>query len=774
MLGVIVTAHTTVGGTKMIFRYPPVIRDKVSQATLREFEASKATKAADDAASGAGASPNAVNSGGESKSSNSSESLPIDANGDSSGTGSSGGGAESDEATTMQFAAFGMPSVELASLLMPKTALCDAPFRVVVDNTKFVGHPTSIPARSRRRRHRAAAAVDAVPLRGAASGGAGVRPANNVDELSDDDEFDAHADDAAMGVLASDDVDSSDSSDSSGSSAGAGDAAVDGSSSSSAAAAEASEQSARVEITRVNIVFGLPISEAQESEYHRMAAQLGTALRHEEIRCNYLSRQLYTLLSIRERWLADVAATKPGQQPPSHSELYKRIVTESQLASELRHMYHSIRDFGVASLQFNNWINVFVSLRRVAIDIGTQQPLRPYQTLLLLDQRLGGEAGVDASGKRVPLPLPPDVSPRLEALFDACRPTKSFRALQLETQIPLSQLFRLAAHLVYWRKARVIHMLTKSNVYMLKPDTARWREQHRFLYRVAGEQVKLQADAAAVRKRDSVAVLCGKFGRQFPSFRLPETLERFSTPKPLVEHMSQFSPTLQRDFVNVVVWLLKHNLLEQMFVYVFLVIPPPEPLTEAAQQLVDDEADTHTVFAYHDPSRQLLFAHEADAAAAAAARTRLPSSTLAAATAAGAPADAEIRRRSLAGSPRPPAAAASAPASEFDWFEHGTPAADDPIAHMQELSAVGAANDESAIFAASPSPLYEYEASHIRALDDGTPQYRLLKRLCRYFRGTHHLEEIMWRENVERFDLLQVLDKYKNILVQCWQVDNVE
>ena len=31
MLGVIVTAHTTLGGTKMIFRYPPVIRDKVRQ-----------------------------------------------------------------------------------------------------------------------------------------------------------------------------------------------------------------------------------------------------------------------------------------------------------------------------------------------------------------------------------------------------------------------------------------------------------------------------------------------------------------------------------------------------------------------------------------------------------------------------------------------------------------------------------------------------------------------------------------------------------------------
>jgi hypothetical protein len=368
-----------------------------------------------------------------------------------------------------------------------------------------------------------------------------------------------------------------------------------------------------------------------------MAAQLGTALRHEEMRCCYLSRELHTLLSIRERWLADVASAKQGEQPPTHSELYQRIVTESHLASELRHMYHSIRDYGIASLRFNNWINVFVSLRQVSVDFSVQRPMRPYQTLLLLDSRIADVSDANGGGKqRASLPLPPDVSPRLAALLEACRPTKSFRALQLETQIPLSQLFRLASHLVYWRKARVVHMLTKNNVYILKPDVARWKEQHRFLYRVAGEQVKLQADSATVRKRDSIAVMCVKFARQFPSFRLAEMLERFSTPKPLAEHMSQFAPTLQRDFVNVVVWLLKHNLLEQMFVYVFLMVPPPPPpppgadaatlaAAEVAMQVVEDAAESRSVLAYHGPTRQLMYA--CDNADAVPGRVRLPSSS---------------------------------------------------------------------------------------------------------------------------------------------------
>jgi hypothetical protein len=38
-------------------------------------------------------------------------------------------------------------------------------------------------------------------------------------------------------------------------------------------------------------------------------------------------------------------------------------------------------------------------------------------------------------------------------------------------------------------------------------------------------------------------------------------------------------------------------------------------------------------------------------------------------------------------------------------------------------------------------------------------------RLCPYFRGFHHLEEIMWRENVSRDDITKVLKKYQHILV---------
>jgi len=42
---------------------------------------------------------------------------------------------------------------------------------------------------------------------------------------------------------------------------------------------------------------------------------------------------------------------------------------------------------------------------------------------------------------------------------------------------------------------------------------------------------------------------------------------------------------------------------------------------------------------------------------------------------------------------------------------------------------------------------------------------RLIWRLCKYFRGQHHLEEIMWRENVTRKKIKEVFAALKDVVV---------
>ena len=46
--------------------------------------------------------------------------------------------------------------------------------------------------------------------------------------------------------------------------------------------------------------------------------------------------------------------------------------------------------------------------------------------------------------------------------------------------------------------------------------------------------------------------------------------------------------------------------------------------------------------------------------------------------------------------------------------------------------------------------LQQYERAYLEQIDNNTPVFNLFKRLCPYFHGKHHIEEIMWREKVSR------------------------
>ncbi len=90
---------------------------------------------------------------------------------------------------------------------------------------------------------------------------------------------------------------------------------------------------------------------------------------------------------------------------------------------------------------------------------------------------------------------------------------------------------------------------------------------------------------------------------------------------------------------------------------------------------------------------------------------------------------------------------------------------------------------QSSPYLLSPAGLKAHESEYIDKLNDNSTEYALFKRyvfpqlpkkeitpnscyrLCPYFRGFHHLEEIMWRENVSRDDITKVLKKYQHVLV---------
>lgn len=179
-------------------------------------------------------------------------------------------------------------------------------------------------------------------------------------------------------------------------------------------------------------------------------------------------------------------------------------------------------------------------------------PIKPYQTLLLMPFDPHTTQWADI--------LPPDSTDALRNLIQIAKPTKSFRELQVETDIPLSQLYRLSAHLVYWNKAHIINTLTKTNVYVLNSFD--------------------DLDETS----DIYYTLAKEFSRSFPSFRFDEILERFSQPRTLGEHVSLLISSLQRDFIEVVIWMLQRNLIIQLHTYIYLMIPKPENFLDVEEE----------------------------------------------------------------------------------------------------------------------------------------------------------------------------------------------
>lgn len=76
-------------------------------------------------------------------------------------------------------------------------------------------------------------------------------------------------------------------------------------------------------------------------------------------------------------------------------------------------------------------------------------------------------------------------------------------------------------------------------------------------------------------------------------FRLRELLSRFSVPATLAHHaeslLGEHMTVYQKQFEKAVVWLLKHNLLGQIFTFVHLCLPAPaSPLEDSNEDDSDD------------------------------------------------------------------------------------------------------------------------------------------------------------------------------------------
>ncbi len=241
-----------------------------------------------------------------------------------------------------------------------------------------------------------------------------------------------------------------------------------------------------------------------------------------------------------------------------------------------------------------------------AAEGGRMMPIRPYHSLLLLQE----------CGEVLRL-LPSDSSPQLATLVRCASHVRSIRELQGETGIPSAQLLRLAAHLVHWGLAIIVTTVTSHAVYTVHPladlqlasplaaefldtfpsvidedvyDDLGWQGDDTTLLREKGGYRKLPNSLAAALSLFSSrfatetvlpalsAPLAGSSREEYDAADGP--IAQFYLPtgsgQPWRALVAGMSPAYIDRFTRILAWLLKHCLLVQMHVYVYLLWPWPK------------------------------------------------------------------------------------------------------------------------------------------------------------------------------------------------------
>lgn len=204
--------------------------------------------------------------------------------------------------------------------------------------------------------------------------------------------------------------------------------------------------------------------------------------------------------------------------------------------------------------------------------------------------------------------------------------------------------------------------------------------------------------------------LVERFSEQFQGHHLLQVLSDFSLPSSLSQRVNPLhNPQQHSQLVRMIVWMLQHRLLLQLHTYVYFIPTASGPIPLLPLPARSSHRSTPDDL---DPSESDLSSNISD----------------------------DVTQSPVL----------------------------KPASKIQDSAAVGF--EEKAELLSELSD--EERASVLKAAVSCSPEdLALFARLCRHFRGQNHLEEIMYLENVRRSQLLQLIDKFRDVLITCQAED---
>ncbi|KAJ1925207.1 Nitrogen permease regulator 3 [Tieghemiomyces parasiticus] len=305
-----------------------------------------------------------------------------------------------------------------------------------------------------------------------------------------------------------------------------------------------SDLPARHQVSTFYLLFVLdhaaPAAEAKaDLLYRHVADKLCTVLRYAQRTEGYVADQTIRLNRLLDR------AFREGS---TRADWMQRAMAESSLARTLARVYDGIVD--------GQEVRLAVAER---FPLALQVPPRLNEDLWRamtddeLHERLAAYPFIQPQQVLLPLhppqdlltQLPPDVSVTMAQVVHALPQGLALGDLHSVVDCSLAQMYRLAAHLIYWRKAKVVNAPEAYCEYIVSP----------------------RADLTRLREYNY------EFSARFPKINLLEFLASFSMAKSLQRHIQSCDAEDREAYFNALIFLLTHDLVTELNTYVYAATP---------------------------------------------------------------------------------------------------------------------------------------------------------------------------------------------------------
>ncbi|ODM97728.1 Nitrogen permease regulator 3-like protein, partial [Orchesella cincta] len=472
-----------------------------------------------------------------------------------------------------------------------------------------------------------------------------------------------------------------------------------------------------------------------------LSKRLGIGLRHEEYRCGFMNKEMRKIIATHDE-ACTLATEHMEAGTEDHDNVQEKvfddILAKSKLAQLMKRIYDDVCHSGFTFRRINNWVQISFclpqrvhthSFRSHAALVEPEtihrclEAIRPYHAILLLVEP-------DALASRFWL----DSSSTIPRLLQVYSPLKSLQTLAADADLTLSQVVEIASHLVYWAHATVIYPLCESNIYFLAPD------------------VPLDSNE-----------LEGAFKRKFPQLSMTQVFSDFSLAIPLGE---RFNPMLggtyiQSQLVELVTWMLQRRLLIQLHIYIYMATyldggSGGENQLDQISVHVDPDISLNL-----NSMRPFDFPEEDDA------------------TVSDTYSETTVDEISLVNPVQMPQKEQKSE-EVIDLKPKSEESSSQSEAQNQQDRAKQNNNNEEVV-----EPLDKFRSSLPELTNEAVKRavgmvnkasisvqdIKMFSKIAKYFTGEFHIEEIMYRENIRRSQLMLLLDKFRECLITVEKED---